>query len=770
VNSSDAGITGSGSAGQVAYFTGATTQAGSNNLVFDNTNGRLTISLNQNAQTRLLVSNTTSGTASEASLVLTSSGGSVGFSKYSATTSAYKILSANDAFIFNSTVGDIAILNDVAAGVIKFAAGASSTSQMVLNTSGNLGLGSGTINGTGRVLALYHATDSQIRLQSANTGQTSADGALISLASDNAMYVYNYENSPIILGTNNTERARIFANGNFGIGTGATDSGQRLQVIGTGYFSDSVGIGNSGSVASSLRISKALATGNTIGIYMDSQIQSTLSNVAYFQSEASTSASAITITHLRHYFATAPSFGAGSTVTNQYGFAVQGSTLINATNNYGFWGDIAAGTGRWNLYMGGTANNYMAGSLGIGTNSPLYKLDVQGTSNTVAIRSASNTSGDILYYATGTVTGSLNAFTTSINATGSVGASLQNNNTATGLAFLDINVPSASTGDPYLTFTTSGATNWSVGIDNSDSDKLKISPSSSPSAGTPAITFHTTGNTSLGSAADTGEKLQVTGTAKITGNFTGGAIVSAATEFRLNNQAFSRIAKLDGSGGFGGGYNVDYSSVGVVTHAATGGIAGMVYSATGSLFFYTNTSQTAGTTATERMRLSSAGNLAIGAASDTGERLQVTGTAKITGNLAVDTETLFVDATNNRIGIGTTSPSQKLDVRDGMISVQRNSDSSVVNFNVFSGVTPVSAFQINSDQSNLTTTVTSRNSYVLNLATNDTARIQLKTEGHVRFVPLSAAPTTNVQSGDVYYDSTTNKLRCYNGTTWNDLF
>ena len=43
VNDSDSGITGSGSAGQVAYFTGATTQAGSNNLFWDSANNRLEI-------------------------------------------------------------------------------------------------------------------------------------------------------------------------------------------------------------------------------------------------------------------------------------------------------------------------------------------------------------------------------------------------------------------------------------------------------------------------------------------------------------------------------------------------------------------------------------------------------------------------------------------------------------------------------------------------------------------------------------------------------
>ena len=37
-----------------------------------------------------------------------------------------------------------------------------------------------------------------------------------------------------------------------------------------------------------------------------------------------------------------------------------------------------------------------------------------------------------------------------------------------------------------------------------------------------------------------------------------------------------------------------------------------------------------------------------------------------------------------------------------------------------------------------------------------------------RFLPK--ATPAGPQAGEVYYDSTTNKLRCYNGTTWNALF
>jgi hypothetical protein len=50
-----------------------------------------------------------------------------------------------------------------------------------------------------------------------------------------------------------------------------------------------------------------------------------------------------------------------------------------------------------------------------------------------------------------------------------------------------------------------------------------------------------------------------------------------------------------------------------------------------------------------------------------------------------------------------------------------------------------------------------------------TERLRLKETGQLRFVPLAADPA-GAEAGDVYYNSSSNKLKCYNGTTWNDLF
>jgi hypothetical protein len=57
----------------------------------------------------------------------------------------------------------------------------------------------------------------------------------------------------------------------------------------------------------------------------------------------------------------------------------------------------------------------------------------------------------------------------------------------------------------------------------------------------------------------------------------------------------------------------------------------------------------------------------------------------------------------------------------------------------------------------------------LSLKTDNTTRLRINTTGSVRFVPLAAAPASP-SSGDVYFDSVLGKLRCWDGSVWNDLF
>lgn len=56
------------------------------------------------------------------------------------------------------------------------------------------------------------------------------------------------------------------------------------------------------------------------------------------------------------------------------------------------------------------------------------------------------------------------------------------------------------------------------------------------------------------------------------------------------------------------------------------------------------------------------------------------------------------------------------------------------------------------------------------LATDAGVSIQTTTGTCTMWGKRSSAPSTGIAEGDTYYDTTTHKMRCYNGTTWNDLF
>jgi hypothetical protein len=171
--------------------------------------------------------------------------------------------------------------------------------------------------------------------------------------------------------------------GNIASGTGRYN----FYAAGTAdnYFAGSVGIG--ANVAGNTFVIAKQLTGATTGrfAWMSASVASDVTTNAFgLATNISTAASAFTLSSLIHMYANQSTIGAGSSVTNQYGFFAE-SSLTGATNNYGFYGAIASGTGRYNLYMSGTASNYFAGSVGIGTTTMSQKLNVTGASETLFV-------------------------------------------------------------------------------------------------------------------------------------------------------------------------------------------------------------------------------------------------------------------------------------------------------------------------------------------------------------------------------------------------
>lgn len=97
------------------------------------------------------------------------------------------------------------------------------SNQIYKDASGNIGLGAVPIS-NGKTLTLVNTTTnpSSFYLQNSITGFTTTDGTMLQL-SGSATYLWNFENSTLSLGTNNTEYVKLTSTGDLlNLGTGAT--------------------------------------------------------------------------------------------------------------------------------------------------------------------------------------------------------------------------------------------------------------------------------------------------------------------------------------------------------------------------------------------------------------------------------------------------------------------------------------------------------------------------------------------------------------------
>jgi hypothetical protein len=188
-------------------------------------------------------------------------------------------------------------------------------------------------------------------------------------------------NTLLIYDRTNAQTAASYLGGASGFWAFNTSGTERMRISATG----SVGIGTTTLTGFNLNIGKT-GTGATLsrGLYQSSVIQSDVTSAyRYNETLAQTQATSFTLGELSHFIANQGTFGATSTVTNQFGF-IATSLLIGATNNYGFYGNIPSGTNRWNTFNAGTAQNHFRGNVGIGSGStvPATELEVRGVVST----------------------------------------------------------------------------------------------------------------------------------------------------------------------------------------------------------------------------------------------------------------------------------------------------------------------------------------------------------------------------------------------------
>ncbi len=567
-------ITGTGTSGQVSYWSGTSTQAGSANLVWDNVNSRLSI-------------------------------GNI-----------------------TSTVG----LN-VANGVNLYTSGTVPNSHYLelISNSGTDGYVNFRRGGGANGLTAYYL--------SGGFGRFVYDAI-----SGNAT-IGNYSNAGFLFFSNSVERGRFTQLGNFHIGTFTTDSGQRLQVTGDTLLK---GSGNT-SATTALTVQNSdgtalwrvkndgdLQIGNTSEVTLrpnnGSITSPQLSGRGLTINIALTSAtgSAVIINNINGD--RTPTSGVSNTLLVQNGFAPTSGTGLfsmiaaqGTINQTGGANGITRGlyvnptltaaadwrsiewsnnTG-WGLYGAGTSNNYLGGSLGIGSTANLtgrnlsIVKNITGAATAYSVVNASVVQSDV----TGTAIGFYNVITTQ-NASftllryahfdaqeGTIGASSTVTNNIAYRAH-----SSLTTGTNIYGFKgeiLSGTGRWNLYCDGTALNYINSS-------------------LLIGSTTDSGEKLQVTGTMKVTGasSFGGNMTLSlnqnAPTSLTITNtstlaSAQSRIL-LTGTNGSAiiGKTNINYATFGILSandtylyNFSAGDIAILNDFATGSIKFAAGGSSTA---------------------------------------------------------------------------------------------------------------------------------------------------------------------------------
>jgi Chaperone of endosialidase len=235
--------TGSGASGQVTYWNGTTSMAGSNNHYWDATNNRLGIGLT-NPQRSVEIYSATA----DSHLRLSGSAPSVSMGE-AVTGSVYQakfgLATALNHFVTGSVPGDFVILNQTGNTIWAY----NSAERMRLDTNGNVGIG-GIANSSYRLHVF--GTAPMLGIESTTTGSVYLRmlqaGTVVS-----SMY-YNNSNSNLVISNNNggitfntlsvNSAVSITSDGNVAIG--ATSNLSRKLVV-NGSFSVANGWGTSGA-------------------------------------------------------------------------------------------------------------------------------------------------------------------------------------------------------------------------------------------------------------------------------------------------------------------------------------------------------------------------------------------------------------------------------------------------------------------------------------------------------------------------------------------
>lgn len=287
------------------------------------------------------------------------------------TLSGSPVITVGDLLIGAATAGNVTLLADTSTGNALISGGAGVAPSygkigLATHVSGTLGIANG---GTGATTALAafdalapSTTAGDFTYMGASTsqrlaGNTTASRQMLSMVSSvpswsaliasdipdiSATYV-NVASTQTVTGAKTFSAAATFS---AGFSSAATVK---------------VGTGTAGAVGSPYVFSGAgtmPATPNQAYGFVAATVVDSTNTVGYgYASMAVVNGAA---SWHQHYVASNATVNSG-TLTNQAGVSVP--DLTTAVNNYGFYGLVSAGANKYNLYMVGTANNYINGEI-----------------------------------------------------------------------------------------------------------------------------------------------------------------------------------------------------------------------------------------------------------------------------------------------------------------------------------------------------------------------------------------------------------------------
>jgi hypothetical protein len=503
---------------------------------------------------------------------------------------------------------------------IRFDKGSANSYAEAMRLDGEGRLGIGTTSPTSNLHLNSSTTDSILQITNTSTGITSSDGLRLGMVGLSAYFLLR-ENAAMLFSTNNTERMRIANTGNVLIGT-TTDSGYKLEVNGKiatpagaiviegqEIYANSEYSGNDGSV----RINRFGYLGGQTR-FRDTVIYDGKGN-QILTVDGSTSNVGIGTTSPEVNLHVFKGESSGAAANSQ-------SSLVLENNSNTYLQFLTPGSNEAGLLFGDTDND--AGAITYSHSSNTLSFRTAATSNQMIINSSGNVGigttspSTILDVGDGQISGVDVLY-------GDSGGSLL-------LASYD----KSSLASSYIGLYTANGT--------ASGERMRVTSG---------------GNVLIGTTTDSGNKLYVNGTGQFGSYALIGTTIAAGFYMDSNNGAF-RANGTSGNKGFyfqsynGGatrmyiGLNGTYAgNIGVGTTAPSYNldVSGSFRATT----LYGDGSNLTGITATETDTLDSVTS-----------RGSTTSNAIGVGGLNVDSGTLYVDSTNNRVGIGTTAPASTL--------------------------------------------------------------------------------------------------------------